>query len=325
MNDLPDTTFDNLASTALSRRGLLRAGGFTAAMTAILAACSHIDTDKKPARVGDAPAPTNLPQGVVTDGVLFRSATSIHYSIINSHNIAKKLGKFTADDTALVDDFIAGNQAAIKTLQQLSTKAGSQPWSCSNPRFDRVVLTPIREHITGRPKQGTEENDVPPSDDSHRDALALVYGMETLAAAMHQTLVPQFSKPEYRAAAMAVGQTAARRSAAAALYINSANTIIPASVLSANVSVTTTTAPATTTTVQNIAQAGGATTTTNPSAGFAFQEYYAVSSQFGTLSAVQLGIGKPVSNTQFTINIETPSLNSFIYDYQGSADCVAFS
>jgi len=40
---------------------------------------------------------------------------------------------------------------------------------------------------------------------------------------------------------------------------------------------------------------------------------------------VQLGLGAVVSATQYTQNIETPSLNSFIYDYQTDADCVAFS
>jgi len=162
---------------------------------------------------------------------------------------------------------------------------------------------------------------------ANRDGMALVWAMETLAAAMHQTLVPQFSLPEYRAATMVQGQTAARRSAAVALAIDPTNTINPASVGNANLDLTTTTTEAATTTTQNIASgaAGSGATTTTAASTFEYQTYYAVPSQFGTLSAVQLGLGAVVSATQYTQNIETPSLNSFIYDYQTDADCVAFS
>lgn len=318
--------FDQLAATPVSRRGILRAGGLTAAVSVILAACSHIDTDKLPARVGDAPAPPKLPDGVVTDGVLFRTATSIHFSIINAHGISKKLGKLTPDQTAVIDAYIKANQAAIAELQKQSTAAGSQPWTCSNPRFDRVILTPLRDHMVGRKKQGSEENDVLPTDDPNRDCMAMAHAMETLAAAMHQSLVPQFSQPNYRAAAMVQGQTAARRAAALALFINPELTILPDNVAAANVDTpTTTTAAPTTTAAQNIATAGSEVTTTTAKSTFEFQKYYAVPSQFGTLSAVQLSLGVVSSGTQFTQNIETPSLNSFIYDYQTKADCVAFT
>ena len=32
--------------------------------------------------------------------------------------------------------------------------------------------------------------------------------------------------------------------------------------------------------------------------------------------AVQLAVGAPIAGVQITFNIETPSLNSFVYDYQ---------
>ena len=322
-SDLP---FEQLAATPMSRRGILQAGGLTAAVGLVLAACSHIDTDKLPARVGDAPAPPKLPTGVVTDGVLFRTATSIHFSIINAHDISKKLGKLTADQSAVLDTYIKANQVAITELQKQSTTAGSEAWTCSNPRFDRVILSPLRDHMTGRKKQGTEENDIPATDDVNRDCMAMAYAMESLAAAMHQALVPQFSLPKYRAAAMVQGHAAARRSAALALFINPELTIFPDNVTAANVDIpTTTTEKATTTTAQNLAGAAANSTTTTAKSTFEFQKYYAVPSQFGTLSAVQLSLGAVVSNTQFTQNIETPSLNSFIYDYQTKSDCIPFS
>ncbi|MCU1392966.1 MAG: hypothetical protein JWM34_1394 [Ilumatobacteraceae bacterium] len=311
-----------IAEHQMSRRGLLRVGGMTVAFAALVAACGDdLASDKHPARIGTAPTVPKLPDGVVTDGVLFRTATSVHYSIISGYNdISKKLGKLTADQTKIVDDYITAHQAAIKDLQAWSTKAGSKPWTCSNPRFDRIYLQIIKDRITGRPKQGSEETDVAPSDDPNRDAVALVHELEALTCAMHQSLVPQFSLPTYRAAIIPHGNTAARRAAAIAHIINPDNIVNPTTLENANVNVTTTTAPATTTTIQNIAQSsgGGATTTTAPSSG-ELQQYYAIPSQFGILSAVQFAVGAFPSGQQFTLNIETPSLNSFIYDYM--TDC----
>jgi len=219
----------------------------------------------------------------------------VHYSIIDAHNISKELGNLSPEQTAIVDAYIAANEAAIRDLAKATTEAGSKPWTCANPRFDRVLLAPIRDHITGRPKTGSEETDVAPSDDPNRDALALAHAMETVAAEMHQSLVPQLSLPNYRAAVMQQAQAAARRAAALALAINPANIVNPLSLANANVSTPTTVATA---------------------APFDFQQYYALPSQFGSLNAVQLGVGVPSGGAQFTINLETPSLNSFVYDYQ---------
>jgi hypothetical protein len=321
MNHLTDAelSFDDISVT---RRGILRAGGITVGLMALLAACVEEATDSKPARVGDAPTPEPLPEGVVTDGVLFRTLTSLHYSIINSHNVSKELGELTDEQTAVIDTFISAHQTAISDLEQWTTKAGSAVWTCGNPRFDRVVVAVLRDRITGRPKQGTEEVDVKPSDNPNRDAMAMAYAMESVGAASHQSLVPLFSKPEYRGASMVEADTCARRAAALALVIDPNNRVNFTLISNANVGESAvTTVLATTTTAQNIAQnnSGGSTPDTTAEVVAAPQTYYAVQSQFGTLSAFQLAIGAPSSGNQFTLNIETPSLNSFVYDYQ--TDC----
>ncbi|MEO7396967.1 MAG: hypothetical protein ABIW84_00225 [Ilumatobacteraceae bacterium] len=315
----PDSSIIDIT---LSRRGIFRAGGITVALAAMLAACVEDATDTKPARVGDAAAPEPLPEAVLSDGVLFRTETSLHYSVIRAHKVAMEVAELAADQTAVIEAFVTGHQAAIAELQKLTVEAGSHAWTCSNPRFDRIVVDVLRGRITGRPKQGTEEGDVAPSDNPNRDALAMVFGMESVAAATHQSLVPSFSKPRYRAASMQHGLAAARRAAAMALVINPDNTVNQSLLESANLGdPNVTTVVETTTTLQNLAQSqdedasgggGGATADviTAP------QVYYAVPSQFGTLSAFQLSVGAPSSGNQFTLNIETPSINSFIFDYQ---------
>ena len=307
---------DTVTDTPLSRRGLLRLGGAAVALGAVAAACSDVAADKKPARIGSVPPVPTLPEAVISDGVIFRTATSMHYSIIDGHEASKKLGSLTPDQTKLIDSYIEGNKQAITDMQAWTRKAGSAEWTCANPRFDRVSLTQMIDHITGRPRKGTEEADIPPSDDPNRDCMAMSCALENLGAAMQQSFVQTLSQPQYREACINQGQLAARRAARQSLAINPNNLISPAAVQAANPDVTTTTTIAATTTTQNIAQPeSGPTTTaapviTNP------QQWYAIPSQFGSLSAVQLSIGAPsAAGTQFTMNLDTPSLNSYIYNY----------
>lgn len=315
----------SLSDITMSRRGILRAGGITIGLAALLAACVEESTDSAPARVGEAPGPDPLPAGVITDGVLFRTLTSLHYSIIGAHEKAKELGEMTDEQTAVVDAFIEGHREAIAAIDASTEQAGSAVWTCGNPRFDRVVVNVLADRVTGRPRQGNEEADVPESDNRNRDATAMVFAMESVGAATHQSFVPQFSKPEYRAATMIQADACGRRAAAMALVINPDNRINLALTANATVSEPAVTiAETTTTAAQNIAQpsedgAGTGGGEAEPAVA-APQTYYAVPSQFGILSAFQLAIGAPSSGNQFTLNIETPSINSFVYDYQD--DCV---
>jgi len=307
---------DSLTDEPLSRRGVFRLGGATVALAALVAACSDVQADENPARVGSVPPVPSLPEGIVSDGVIFRTATSMHYSIIDGHEASKKLGSLTAEQTNLIDSYIAGNQQAITDMEKWTRTAGSAEWTCANPRFDRVSLTQMVDHITGRPRQGTEEADIPPSDDPNRDCMAMSCALENLGTAMHQSFVQTLSQPQYRQAVINQGQLAARRAALQALAINPDNLISPAAVQTANPDVTTTTTIAETTTTQNIAQPDNGPTTTATPVITNPQQWYAIPSQFGSLSAVQLSIGAPsAAGSQFTMNLDTPSLNSYIYDY----------
>lgn len=324
-HSMPHHDGPSITDTQISRRGILRAGGITIGLAALLAACVEEASDSKPARVGGAPAPESLPEGIITDGVLFRTLTSLHYSIVGAHETAKELGELTDEQTAVVDAFIAAHREAIDVIDASTVEAGSAIWTCGNPRFDRVAVTALRGRITGRPREGAEEVDVAATDNPNRDAMAMVYAMESVGASTHQALVPVLSKPKYRAASMIQADACARRAAAFALVINPDNRINSTLTDNANLADPVVIAIATTTTAeQNIAQqseAGGGTggqeaveTVSAP------QTYYAVPSQFGILSAFQLAIGAPSSGNQFTLNIETPSINSYVYDYQ--TDCV---
>jgi len=242
----------------------------------------------------------------------------MHYSFIDAINISKELGDLDASQTEILDAFITAHEDAIVDMQAWTVKAGAEPWTCSNPRFDRTVLVPITDRITGREKIGNEEVDVAPSQDPTLDSLSLTEAMENLCCAMHQSFVQSLSTPEYRAASINQGQLGARRAAALALEIDPANVVNPASVDNANLAndLSTTTTAAATTTTQDIAEAEDGATTTTINTVLSPQTWYAIPSQFGQLNAIQLSVGAPLAGgSQFTFNLETPSLNTYIYDF----------
>ncbi len=290
-SDLIVMTKTTPLSQSFSRRDALRIGGLSVGFAALLAACGGNEGDAAPARVGVADPARTLDTVGINDGVLWRTAASLHYSVIDAHKASLEHGNLSAAQQGIVNGYIAANTSAIAEIDSLAAAAGAQPYGCANPRFNRVILTPLVDRITGRPKKGSEEEDVPPTDDATRDALALAYSMETVAAATHQAFVQRFSDGAGRASAMGFAQAAARRAAALALAINPGNLIAPTMIATANLG----------------------TETTLPDDNR--QRYYAVPSQFGTLSATQLAIGEvSEAGTQFTMNIDTPSLNSFVYD-----------
>jgi hypothetical protein len=83
---------------------------------------------------------------------------------------------------------------------------------------------------------------------------------------------------------------------------------------------TTTITPTTTTIVNpgNQAEGGGSGSGLKPTPSQVTEipSLTAIPSQFGTLAAIQLVVGAGDENgTRLKINLETPSLNSFVYEY----------
>jgi len=125
------------------------------------------------------------------------------------------------------------------------------------------------------------------SDDQAGDVLALAYALETLAGATYQSFVPLFDDKALRAAAMGNGEEEGRHAATLGLVLNPTR-LVSSSGLS-------------------IAAEYAETETS---------VFYAVPSAFGTLAPVPVTIGPADENgTRTTVNLETPSLNSLVYEY----------
>jgi hypothetical protein len=301
------------------RRDILRIGGFSVATAAVISACGE-HARGEVGRVGVAPTTVALPDAVVTNVALLRTASSLEHSIINVYE--QLIGKSDLLDPKyddMIKRFRDDHTAHAKLFEKLTTDAGGVAWMCSNPKIDDVIINPVVTRITKGTAATTTAKAIGASDDPRRDMMNFAHGLETLAGATYQAFVALFSDPSLRSDAMKVGAREARHSALLALTINPDR---PGGLVSiADAANAEPGAPpitsATTTTVQNIASPGaGSVVPSNSVQQTEIPPVTAIPSQFGGLSAVQIVVGKGDENgTRLKINLETPSLNSFVFEY----------
>lgn len=123
------------------------------------------------------------------------------------------------------------------------------------------------------------------ADDVAADTLALAYALETLAGATYQFYVPMLDDASLRAAAMGIGQQESRHAATLGAVLN------PERLVSSH----------------GLAIAAQYREEGDPS------PFYAVPSAFGSLAPVPVTLGPADART--TVDLETPSLNSMVYEY----------
>jgi rubrerythrin len=261
----------------MDRRTMLRAGGITLSLGAILAACGDGRGGlEEPGRVGTATPGTGLPDAPVNDLTYLRTAQSIEHTAIDVYETALGLGVLDAGTSAVVRRFIDDHKNHSAALGRLISSQRGQVYTCANPWIMDRAVTPILERIQS-------------SDDVVRDLLATAHALETLAGATYQLFAGMLSDPELRKAAMVIGAEEQRHSAALAMAI----TGTPEGYISP-------------------ALFGEELEPTD--AGFPVP--YAVTSAFGRLSAVELVVGaRDADGARLVIGLQTPAENSYVYDY----------
>jgi hypothetical protein len=304
------------------RRDVLRLGGFSLATAAVVSACGEHERGQV-GRVGTAGTTTSLPTAVVTNDTLLRTASSIEHSVIAVYEQVigdSELLDAKYDEMAkrLRDDHVA----AAEALETLTTSVGGEAWICANPKFDDVIVTPVLDRITKGSEATATASAVEPSDDPHRDILHFLHGLESVTGAMYQSFVPQLTEAELRGEAMKAAVRSARHAALLALTINPdrpGGLVNFTDAVNAEPASPPTTVAATTTT-QNIASPAGGAAPAAPVQQTEIPTVTAIPSQFGSLAATPLVIGRGDENgTRLKLNLETPSLNSFVYAYMKPA------
>lgn len=274
------------AHDALSRRRFLIAGGATISFGALLAACGGSESSGI-ARIGNAPDPSKLPEGKVTDVTLLRTATSLEYNAIFVYEAAADAGFLSGDAATLAQRFLRDHRAHADATAALTEELGGKAFEKPNPRLQSIYVEPALGLIAGDPSKGTA-----PTEDPAADVLALAYALETLAGATYQAYVPLFNDKALRAAAMGIGEQEARHAAVIGALANPSRL------------------------VSSIGLSIPAEYRENPDEPAAA---YAVPSAFGTLAPVPVTLGAAnESGGRTTVNLETPSLNSMVYEYLDS-------
>jgi len=302
----------------VDRRRFLRLGGASVALAALLAACDNTEAGKL-GRIGLAPSTTKLPAVSTTDVALLRTCSSLQHSLLEVYT--KMQNDATLLDPAnkpLVARLITDAEAAVGVFDGLTTGLGGVPWTCGNSKFDSVLVNPAIQRITTDTPATPEAKAIPASDDMKRDMLTLSHGMESIIAAAYQQYITLLSKPETRAPVLQVGAANARHAALLALTINTARPDAYVSAdgqAAAQVPVDSTPAAAPTT-VQNIGQATTSAATAGGNTQTEIIRPSAIPGTFGSTATLQIVIGAGDENgTRLKLNLETPSVNSFEYEY----------
>lgn len=276
--------------SSLDRRNLLRFGGVAALGTLVVAACGTDDTagtSTVPPRLGDAPPLGSLPTPVVDDAVLLRTAASLEYTAIEAYDLV--LGQLSALFTGpnaelipVVERLRSDHRGHADSVNEALLAMQAQPFECANARLQSVYVLPALELILGTQAAvafGVTPVGEPkaPSDTPLEDVLTLAQGLENLAAATYQSVVPSLSLPAMRSFAMRIAAEEARHATLIARRLQP-QVIVP----------------------------NGNSAETDARA--------AVPSTFGNMGQipVYLGARNQVGNKTL-VNLETPSLNALIY------------
>lgn len=275
--------FGPALQSSLSRRRFFIAGGATISFGALLAACGG-STTTEIARIGNAPEKTELVDAPVTDIALLRTATSLEHNAIFVYETVAAAGLLSGDAATLAARFLSDHKAHADATASLTEKLGGKAYNEPNPRLQSVYIEPALRLITG-----DEASGISATDDAVADVLALAYALETIAGSTYQVYVPMLADPALRGAAIGIGEQEARHAAVIGSLLNPSRLVSSFGLSIAAEYQEETDVPA---------------------------AAYAVPTAFGTKAPVPVTLGAAnESGIRTSLNLETPSLNSMVYEY----------
>ena len=262
-------------ATRLGRRDVLKIGGLTLSLAAIVAACGDdISGSTDPGRIGIAPPITEPPDYPVDDAVLFRTGSSIEQTTILLYEAILDLGVLDEAGTTLVGQLLESHRALDKVMGELTVAAGGEVWPCTNPWFNDRYLVPITDAIKA-------------SDNQIRDIYNVAVSFENLGAATYQQYSVQVTQPEQRVAVVNASALDSRQSAVLVIAVEGSDGYVSPAIDGLEVG--------------------------TDADGVPLQ--YAIPWRFGSVAQFELIVGPPnEEGTREDFVIQTPSLNSYIYN-----------
>ena len=190
-----DRTTDRRRPTCVSRRRrLLRVGGITVALGALLAACG----ERRRGRAG----PRRLRPAA--DGAARRGGqrrrVPAHGDVDRGHDRRDVRQSPTAaalegGDQAMLDRSSTTTSDAVKATVRLTREAGGEPYECRQ----RLVRRPRRAADVRPHRRRPRARTSPPSDEPERDMLVVINGWSTMAAVDVPAMVELLDEPALRA------------------------------------------------------------------------------------------------------------------------------
>jgi Ferritin-like domain len=197
MNNVSDHV---TSGTPLDRRRFLVVGGFSVAATAVLAACGGGGTKTRVSQAGLTTETTALPDRVLSDTVLLRTASSLERSAIAIYEKALGMGLLAGDAATFGKLFQERHRAAAAFFDAQTTALGGSQMSTENAAVTKNIVTPAFLAIDA-------------SSDKAGDLRNLLHSLENVITETYQSFVPLLSTPALRAAVMSVGGAGAKHSA----------------------------------------------------------------------------------------------------------------
>ena len=266
----------DITKSSYRRRDALKLGGLTVSAAAILAACGNGRTgDDAPGRVGFAPPVEELEDYPVDDAVLLRTASSLELTAVAVYEAILETGLLDADLTTLVERLIEDHQMVADQMGELTEAVGGVAWECTNPWYMNRTVEPLLAAVLA-------------SDNPLRDIVNTAVVLENLAAGTHQSLTIQLEDADAAAATIAAATLESRHSAYIVAVARGPEGY-----------------------VSPLIDGTGDT----PTDADGVPQKFSITSRFGSTGQVELVAGAPDENgVRETFIVQTPSLNSFIYN-----------
>jgi Ferritin-like domain len=190
---------------ALPRRKFLALGGFSVATAAVLAACGGPGGEgagegPRVAQAGESPVTTQLPERVVSDAVLLRTASSLEHSAVAIYDKAFGMNVLGGEAAEFAKRFQDHHAAYAKFFEELTTSVGGTAFTTENPAVTKNIVTPAYEAIEK-------------SADKPGDLRNMLHSLENVMTETYQSFVTLLSIPKLRASVMSVGSAEARHAA----------------------------------------------------------------------------------------------------------------